>query len=194
LRVRKEIFGDSIGTEVGILKFRVFEVVPESDTLIAVHDDDVVLVEDEVVDPHWLRKFIFERSGCSPGGVPFAFDSDWVFVRDNQASWERSEISSPKRTSDTSDSCSLTTGSDDLITSSDVLSVLGCLEVGSWVNDSNLAFSTEAVPASTITIQIRTRTTSCILAISSTTTCTTTNLLNRSSPLAVVFLFGGFPV
>jgi hypothetical protein len=150
LRVREEIFGDSISTEVGILEFRVLKVVTESDTLIAVHDDDMVLVEDEIVDPHRLRKFVFERSGCIPGGVPFAFDPDWVFVRDDQAPWERSEISSPERTSDTSDSCSLTTGSDDLITSSDVFSVLGCLETGFWVNDSNLTLSTEAVLAATI--------------------------------------------
>jgi hypothetical protein len=58
----------------------------KSNTLISVHDDDVVLVKDEVIDPHWLRKFVFERIRRSPGGVPFAFDSDWVFVRYDQAS------------------------------------------------------------------------------------------------------------
>jgi hypothetical protein len=83
LRIREEIFGDRISTEVGVLEFRVFEVMAESDTLITVHDDDVMFVEDEVVDPHRLRKFVFEGSGCSPGGMPFASNPDWVLVRDD---------------------------------------------------------------------------------------------------------------
>jgi hypothetical protein len=55
----------------------------EGDTFVAIDDDNMVLVEDEIVDKHWFSQDIFRRSRCSPGGMPLALDSDWMFVSDD---------------------------------------------------------------------------------------------------------------
>jgi hypothetical protein len=103
----------------------------EGDTLVAIDNDDMVLVEDEIVYKHWLSQHVFRGSRCSPGSVPLAFDFDWMLVSDDQTSRERSEVFSSKGASNTSYSCSLTTGRDDLITSSNVLCVCSSLKAGS---------------------------------------------------------------
>ena len=130
LRVREEVLSDGLSTVVGVLKFRVSEVVAEGDTLVAIDDDDVVLVEDEIVDKHWLSQYVFRGSRRSPGGVPLALDSDWMLISDDQTSRERSEVFSSKGASNTSYSCSFSTRCDDLITRSNVLRVCSSLEAG----------------------------------------------------------------
>ena len=105
----------------------------KGDTLVSIDDDDVMLVEDEVVYPHRLCQFVLEGSRCGPGGTPLSFDFDWMFVGNDQASWKRSKILSPKGACYTSDSSSLTSRSDNLIASSNAFSIFSCLEVGSLI-------------------------------------------------------------
>ena len=106
LRVREEVFSDGLSTVVGVLKFRVGEVVAEGDTLVAIDDDNVVLIEDEVVDPHRFSQFVLEGSGGSLWGVPLALNSHRMLVGDEQTSWKSSEISGPEGAYYTSDSSS----------------------------------------------------------------------------------------
>jgi hypothetical protein len=125
----------------------------EGDTFVAIDDDDMVLIENEIVDKHWFSQDVFRGSRRSPGGVPLALDSDWMLVCNDQTSRKRSEILSSEGASNTSYGCSLTTRCDDLVTSSYVFSILSNLEAGSWVNNSNLAFSSNALCAVTIIIR-----------------------------------------
>jgi hypothetical protein len=54
----------------------------ESNTFVAIDDHDVVLVEDEVVYPHWLSQFELRGSRRNLGGIPLALDSHWMVVGD----------------------------------------------------------------------------------------------------------------
>ena len=142
-RVREEVLSDGLSTVVGVLKFRVGEVVAEGDTLVAIDDDDVVLIEDEVVDPHRFSQFVLEGSGGSLWGVPLALNSHRMLVGDEQASRKRSEASCPERACDASDSSSLATRSNDLITSSDVFSIFSGLEPRYFITNRNLTFTAD---------------------------------------------------
>jgi hypothetical protein len=52
----------------------------EGNTFVAIDDDDVVLIEDEIVNPHWLGQLELRGSWCNPWGVPRALDFHWMLV------------------------------------------------------------------------------------------------------------------
>jgi hypothetical protein len=81
--VCKQILSDGFGPPVRVLNLRISKVMAEGDTFVAIDDDNMVLVEDEIVDKHWFSQDIFRRSRCSPGELPLALDSDWMFVSDD---------------------------------------------------------------------------------------------------------------
>ena len=61
-RVCKQILSDGFGPPVRVLNLRISEVMAEGDTLEAIDDDDVVLVENEIVYIHWFSQDVFRRS------------------------------------------------------------------------------------------------------------------------------------
>ena len=106
LRVREKVFSDGFGTVVGVLEFGIGEVVAEGDTLVAIDDDDVMLIEDPAVNVHGFSQLVLEGSGRSLWCVPLALNSHRMLVGDEQTSWKSSETSGPERACYTSDSSS----------------------------------------------------------------------------------------